>query len=307
MKNEQWHKDRLKGLGGSDTPVVLGISPWKSRQELWGEKLGFRQPSETTPAMKRGTVMEPLIAKMYKQVTNRKLKIIRDIQKHPQYDWLIGSFDRVVDDTEKGRGILEIKAPGLKSYGDIERNGIPQMYYAQIQHYLAVSGFEWASFCAHNSERWAMVWYDLERDEKTIDMIINEDGAFWEMVEKQIEPPENEVALNIDIPKTEGKLITMNSPNWTKAVDQLAMAKQLTEEVVMLEVDAKAKIIDMMGDIEAAESPGFRIYHKWQSGRKTFDKKALAKDYPKIDLSKYEKEGTPFRTFKPYFLTHKEE
>ncbi|GAG78977.1 unnamed protein product, partial [marine sediment metagenome] len=122
---DDWKEQRRQGLGGSDSPVVLNKSPWKSRQELWGEKLGFRKESEPSPAMKRGTIMEPLIADMYQKVTNRKLKIIKEIQQHPKYSWMIGSLDRLVEDSEKGLGVLEIKSPGLKSYGNIERNGVP--------------------------------------------------------------------------------------------------------------------------------------------------------------------------------------
>ncbi len=55
-----------------------------------------------------------------------------------------------------------------------------------------------------------------------------------------------------------------------------------------------------MGDTQVAEGAGCRVYWKLQSGRKTIDKNVLRRDG--IDITKYEKEGKPFRAFRPYFL-----
>ena len=38
----------------SDTPVVLGVSPWRTPYQLWQHKLGLVEP-EVTPAMLHGT------------------------------------------------------------------------------------------------------------------------------------------------------------------------------------------------------------------------------------------------------------
>ena len=40
-RRRQWLAERVTGVGGSDAAVVLGMSPWKSRYELWAEKSGM--------------------------------------------------------------------------------------------------------------------------------------------------------------------------------------------------------------------------------------------------------------------------
>lgn len=307
MDREQWLEERRKGVGGSDSPVIAGVNPYKSVKELWAEKLGLTSEVKATAPMKRGTALEPIIAKQYRQATGRKLKRVKAIQKHPnpQYSWMLANIDRLVQDDERGLGVLEIKAPGLRQYGNIERNGPRDIDMVQMQHYLAVMGLMWASFCAMNAERWEMVFYDVERDEGLINEIIARGANFWDMVQQQIEPTEEAPPI-VDLPAADGKVITMDSPEWSAAVEQLRTARELKGEVDALEQDAKLKITSLMNGGEIAESEGFRVYYREQAGRKTFDKKALAKAHPEIDLSEYEKQGKPFRSFKPYFLRGEE-
>jgi hypothetical protein len=51
------------------------------------------------------------------------------------------------------------------------------------------------------------------------------------------------------------------------------------------------------------EGAGLRLSYTEQAGRKSFDKKLLAAEHPEIDLAKYEKQGNPFKVFKPFFTT----
>lgn len=301
MNREEWLTERRKGIGGSDSPVILGANPYKTVKDLWAEKLGLTIQSKPTAPMKRGVALEPIIAKQYRQATGRKLKRVKEIQKHPELPWMLANLDRLVMDDERGLGILEIKAPGLRQYGEIERNGPRPSDMIQMQHYMAVMGLFWASFCAMNSERWEMVFYDIDIDTNLISEIVSRGADFWELVQKQIEPQDVETPT-IEMPSVEGKVITMDAPEWLSAVDQLRTARDLKQEVEDLEKEAKLKLVSMMDGHDVAESPGFRVYYREQIGRTTFDKKSLVKDYPQIDLAKYEKRGKSFRSFKPYFL-----
>ena len=40
ITREEWLKYRRTGLGGSDAAVVCGLSPYKSKIELWADKTG---------------------------------------------------------------------------------------------------------------------------------------------------------------------------------------------------------------------------------------------------------------------------
>ncbi len=50
----EWHEHRRKHRNASETPVVLGVSPWQTPYQLWQYKLGLIEP-EVTAAMLHGT------------------------------------------------------------------------------------------------------------------------------------------------------------------------------------------------------------------------------------------------------------
>ena len=50
-RRRQWLAERVTGIGGSDAAVVLGLSPWKSRYELWAEKSLAIPQDESEPSL----------------------------------------------------------------------------------------------------------------------------------------------------------------------------------------------------------------------------------------------------------------
>ena len=54
----EWHQHRRKHRNASETPIILGVSPWQTPYQLWQIKLGLVE-QEVTPAMLRGTQLEP--------------------------------------------------------------------------------------------------------------------------------------------------------------------------------------------------------------------------------------------------------
>ena len=46
VEREAWLAGRRNGIGASDAPAALGISPFKSRGDLWAEKTGLVEPPD---------------------------------------------------------------------------------------------------------------------------------------------------------------------------------------------------------------------------------------------------------------------
>lgn len=308
MNHEEWLNERRKGLGGSDSPVVLGVNPWKQPSELWAEKRGLTEEDEPSPAMKRGTALEPLVADLYGEATGRSLSVVPDILQHKSYGWMLANIDRSIDTGNgSGPGVLEIKCPGLRVFGQIQREGLPDYYIVQLQHYLEVTAREWGAFAVFNAERWELVYFDVERDEELIDLIIEKDGRFWEMVETNQMPDDGAPA--VELPKAEpSEVLTLDTPDWKYAVQRLREAKSLMDEAKAVEDEAKMVVQQIMdqNQVQVVEGAGARIYWKFQKGRESFDKKALKKQHPDI-YQKFMKEGSPFRAFRPYFIKSAEE
>ncbi len=92
--------DRNKYIGGSDIPVIMGISPFKKRFDLLLEKVGIQENEfEGNIYTEYGNVLEPKIREYINSIYNTNFiedkKIIGDLRSH------VDGFD--------GKGILEIK------------------------------------------------------------------------------------------------------------------------------------------------------------------------------------------------------
>ena len=46
QKTDAWREWRRKGLTATDSPVILGLSPYKTPWRLWAEKVGKVQPPD---------------------------------------------------------------------------------------------------------------------------------------------------------------------------------------------------------------------------------------------------------------------
>lgn len=93
-------EDREKYIGGSDIPIIMGISPFKTRYELLLEKAGLKEDDfEGNEYTEYGNILEPKIReyinKEYKMNFIEGKHIIDDIRCHT--------------DGEDGNNVLEIK------------------------------------------------------------------------------------------------------------------------------------------------------------------------------------------------------
>lgn len=294
-------EDRREYIGGSDSPAILGVDPWRGPADVYAEKRGLTADNDPTPAMKRGTALEPLVADMYAEATGRTLQQVPELLKHPGYEFIAGHIDRAIIGNGNGNGVLEIKCPGAYMFRKIVREGVPDYYQIQLQHYLAVTGAKWGSLAIFNSDAWRLEWFDLERDDELIEQIMQADIAFWNRVQFG-EPPENQPQKQIDLPPIDGSVLDMSSdPVWAAAVEDLKQAREYKAAAEEYEATAKDTLINLMGAAKAAEGAGVRCYRRVVPGRKTIDTARLKQEKPLI-YERYLKEGKPYTTFTPYFL-----
>jgi putative phage-type endonuclease len=55
---QEWHEHRARSRNASETPAVLGLSPWQMPYQLWLLKTGRSEQKVTAP-MQRGTELKP--------------------------------------------------------------------------------------------------------------------------------------------------------------------------------------------------------------------------------------------------------
>jgi putative phage-type endonuclease len=293
--------------------VVLGVSPFKTRRELWQEKLGLIEPvDKESPAIKRGKTMERIVADLYAQVKGRKVEIVKQKLIHPNHPFIYAHIDRrIIDGGKRGPGVLEIKCPGIAVFNKCKREGIQEYYIVQLQHYLGVTGLSWGAFAIFSAEQWELLEFDIHPDKEFIKMIFSEDQKFWQYVESGEEPPEPEIKVEVEEavaglkPSEIAKMDKINPHIWAEMVKKYQEAKMLKEEAEALLNQQEEKIKAEMDRIGAqvAEGAGARIYWKELAGKKSLDKKAFAKGHPAAFeiYESYMKTGKPSRAFRAHF------
>lgn len=186
-------KARQQGLGASDVAAVLGLSPFKSRYELYVEKTSDNPErfQKETKSTKAGQLEESVIAAMYEEATGNATRQCGRLL-HPEVPFLYATPDRLVttpDGQEKG---LEIKNVGFQrrhAWGPSGTHRIPEYYYPQIADCMMVA----------NQERWDVAAriggsdlrvYTFYRDREFETILLEECESFWRQhVEKRVPPP----------------------------------------------------------------------------------------------------------------------
>lgn len=302
---EAWLKLRNSGLGGSDAAVILGENPWKSRLALWAEKTGQLQPEDLSKNMRVywGQKNEANIADWFEEETGKQVRR-RGMMRSCQYPWMLASVDREVIGEKAG---LEIKTAGVdqaRQWGVNDQgvlDEIPDMYYLQIQWYLAVTGWEYwyvAVLIGGNEALWGRV----ERNEEQIAELVKAGEQFWKQVQDLIPPlPDGsesaKKALDKLYPGGRQEALQLQGPELIIAYERMKHFEAAEKEAKTAKEQYKQQIEKAMGNYEVAYIGEDKVTWKTQAGRTTIDSKGLKKDHPDI-YEKYKKVGNPIRVFK---------
>ena len=132
-----WLKERQAGIGGSDVPAILGISPYASPYTVWADKLGLIPEIKTTEAMRQGIDLEAYVSWRFCEETGLRAHRKNRIIKNPAYPYSLANIDRRIVGERAG---LEIKTCSPFRLPDF-KDEYPPEFLAQCLHYLAVTGW----------------------------------------------------------------------------------------------------------------------------------------------------------------------
>lgn len=131
----EWHEHRRKYRNASETPAVLGVSPWVTPYQLWMERTG-RAEVKVNAAMRRGSELEPVARTAYEKLTGHVIEPLVLVE---------GEYSASLDGiTLAGDLIVEIKCPmkgrASQLWQAAEAKELPEHYGWQVQHQLMVAG-----------------------------------------------------------------------------------------------------------------------------------------------------------------------
>lgn len=186
MTREEWLQERRKGIGGSDAAKVLGVSRWGGPLSVYLEKKGLYVPEDPGEPAYWGTVLEDVVAREFEKRSGLRVQRQNKIFQHAEYPWMLANVDRRIVGQNKG---LECKTASNFMGDEWEGDELPDSYYIQIQHYMAVMGWEscWVA-CLIGGQRY--VQKEVQRNSELINTIIEKEREFWEEhFLKDVPPP----------------------------------------------------------------------------------------------------------------------
>ena len=199
---EEWLKARLNHIGGSDASVCVGMNPYKTNVELWEEKTGQRQPEDISGKdyVVYGTKAEEYLRCLF-ALDFSEYQLLYDDNNmflNSDYPWMHASLDGELLDQTGRHGILEIKTTNILQSMQKEKwaERIPDNYFCQVLHYLAVTNYDFAILKAQLKSEWGgelritTKHYFIERKdvEEDIKYLVDAEKRFWSCVESGRRP-----------------------------------------------------------------------------------------------------------------------
>lgn len=184
LTNEQWKELRKLGIGGSDAAVIMECSPWKTKKELYYEKIGapvlLDLDEDKWFIYEYGHAVEELVAKMFQRKTGFEVMIDTRMYRHPKYPFMQANVDRVVRLPDGRIAILECKTTTFFNKEEWY-SGPPRYYEMQCRHYMAVCNVDVVYIaCLFGNTPADFVCHRIERDLDYESDIIEAEKEFWE-------------------------------------------------------------------------------------------------------------------------------
>lgn len=188
MLTEKNIENRRNGIGASEAGIVMGLNKYVSPYQLWMIKTGKMEQEDlsTVPQVYWGTVHEEQIAQEYARVMNCKVRRVTGTLFHPEHEFILCHLDRKIEGIQK---LLECKFAMFHSddWGPNGSDIVPLPYIVQVQHQLAVTGYEEGDLAVLIGG-WDFRIYHFKRDEQIINKIIEECSYFWDCVKSDTPP-----------------------------------------------------------------------------------------------------------------------
>jgi len=287
MPTQKQLDERINYLGGSDIPVLFGLSRFRNVHDLWLEKTGRMIPEDISdkPAVKAGKLFE-------RGVLEEAVDVLGPIQKNIERR-IKGSpikvhADAMVRDTKEP---IEVKVEGLfgklrEGWGESGSDEVP--FDVLVQAMSQAMALE--SDIGHIGAFLGGIGFQFYRfgyDADIADQILERADRFW-TVNVQGDTPPEEIPHIEFLKKTKRNPITIEID--LDLFERYQIARENLDCAEESEKQLKAEILAKMGDAEVGTAGCYRMCYKTQS-RKSVDMKRLKEEKPEV-VAEYMKEST---------------
>ena len=245
MSRSDWLNLRRGGIGGSDAGAIMGLNKYATPLSVYLAKKGAAEDSGNS-ATEWGNILEEPVRQKTREELGCQIETVEGMFTSADYPFMNANLDGLIyfdKETQIGDYIVtglcghEIKTS--RTGDGFTHDEIPDSYYAQVQHYMAVTGIKTFILTVFIFDRYAVIHYVIFRNNNFIAKLINAEKNFWEC---------NILADAMPAPT--------GNENETELLKNLPMAETITldeESEAILEekaqLDAEIKILQEQSDI----------------------------------------------------------
>lgn len=191
-----WRKD---GIGSSDCPAIIGVSRYRTAEELLQDKISPTVEDTSNKYIKdRGNKIELRVRRFMEQQQLTEFAPVNC--ENIEYPFMRASLDglsflgtfleiKLLSSTKRGSKVNK-EAAGYKKWVTAKDSGeIPEDYYPQIQHQLMVTGLDKCIFVGLKEVRGQdtvkledLAIVEVSRNEDYIEMLRELESKFWNKV-----------------------------------------------------------------------------------------------------------------------------
>jgi len=298
-KSKEWYQKRRQGITGSDIGAICFLNPYKTPLEVYLDKVSEEEHQDiSSEPIYWGNRLEDVIADEYAIRQNVKVSVEPNILQHKEYDFILGSIDRWVND---GEYILECKTIGsrlINQLGEVGTDQIPSYWLAQVAWYVAITDTPKADIAVLAAGQDFRI-YTYNRDKNLEEKLIKIACNFWyNHIEKRVPPKcvNTRDTFNL-FPQSNSKQITAKNDILAK-LEELKIAKMSEEQIQKTIEKLKVEIQEFMQDYDVLIDENGNIIATWKNTapRSLFDLKRFKEEAKEMYLkyASYSKQSRVF-------------
>ena len=265
QRSEEWKRWRKAGITATDTPVIMGVSAFKTPYRLWCEKIGRMQEPDLSaiPAVRYGVQNEARALRLFEEQTSDI--IMPACAEHDQYPIFRASFDGLNTAGEP----VEIKCPSEDVLNDVKARATQsdayRMYVWQVMHQIFVADARkgWLVFLDGDK----LIVFGVDRDEKMIADIKEKGIAFFESIVMQTEP-DRDPERDFYTPQTPEEVDNWvgNANAWRRIQFKIDELKSEIERLKDSQETFRQELLKQMGQFDAADFAGVAVTRSFVKG-----------------------------------------
>lgn len=300
--SQAWLMDRWKNENGetvfgySDSSALMGVSPYKTRLQLYLEKMNGPVVVEETWAMRKGNLMEPILVEEMARILG--VEMITPEVVYTEGRW-VGSLDAVpARSVEQPEFIGEIKVTGKYTVNGAE--DLPQEWLTQGHMQSKVGGCPVFFGVFDKRQNFSVI--EMPFDSGLANAIDEEAERIGSMIDRG-EPLSEELMADLeaeDVAKMfpAQKITVELPPEAENFLRLLEIGRETKAQGEAQEKEAKDALARYLKEAEIGTLHGRPVVSwKQMAGRESLDTKALKEAHPDL-VKQYMKQGNPFRTMR---------